>query len=277
MGQRDADKSQELLVINRGQQPLAVTVQKRNFVARPDGTLDYQADAPYAASAWLTVSPARFRLAPGATQVVTADIATPEHPDAGEHQAAIVFMVPAGTGAGNVKINRGLATPMYISVPGSSDDSVVLDRLRGPAFADGGPVNLDLDLHSAGTVHRDFRGATALHVTSAGSSTAFPDFTVLRGAARTAGAPWDPPLLCVCHPRVSLTNADGTVQSATMQVIVFPWHLSAIAAGLLLVVILLPLWYRRRGRTGVAADRAAARLRGERTDEPDQQNSGADG
>jgi hypothetical protein len=198
-------------------------------------------------------------VAPGATQVVRADIKVPAAPEPGDHQVAIVFLVAAGQSSANIKINRGIATPVYITVPGPTDDSVALGALTTPGFALRGPVDISATVHDTGTVHRDFRGKNPLVIDAAGARSAFPDFTVLRGGSRDIHTTWDPPLLCICHPTVSFANADGTVQSATVRVVVFPLDLlGALIVGAVLIVLALR-WRGRRYRAGVL--RAAERLR----------------
>lgn len=248
---RDIETTQKLQVINRGQAPLAVTVQKRNFTASTDGSLNYQENAPYAAADWMTVSPAEFEVAPGATQVVTADITMPAKPDLGDHQVALVFMVPAGKTAENIKINRGVASPVYITVPGPTDDSTKINSLTGPKFTRGGSLDITATVQNSGTVHRDFRGPSALKLQS-GSDTSFPDFTVARGATRDVTAAWDAPFVCICHPTVSIANAGGTISTATIRVIVFPWHLLLGVLAALGVVFLLMRLGRRNFRAQVA-------------------------
>lgn len=251
-------RTAEIQVVNRGQVAVPVTVQKRNFTAGPDGALNFQPDAPYAAADWMTVAPESFQVAPGATQVVTADITVPAAPEPGDHQVALVFLVPAGATSANIKINRGIATPVFITVPGPTDDSASISGLTASWFVLGGPVDISAQLHSTGTVHRDFRADSPLLVDSAGGTTAFPDFTVLRGATRDVATAWDPPLMCICHPTVSFSNAGGSIQTATVQVIVFPLHLLGIAIAAALIILLVVRWRRRHFRATVL--RAAAGL-----------------
>ena len=249
--------TQQVMVVNRGSTAVHVVVQKRNFTAGPDGSLTYRRDAPFAAADWVTVSPTSFEAKPGMTQVVSATIKMPARPEPGDHQTALIFLVPAGKTAGNVKINRGVGTPMYVTVPGPVDESATLSRLTAPTFVAKGPVELTAHVENTGTVHRDFRGPTALTVSGTGSAKPFPDFTVPRGAVRDVTTSWNPPLLCVCHLTVQFANAAGP-QSQTVRVIVFPWHLLAAAVGAVLIVLLFVRLSRRRYRASVAA--AAARL-----------------
>ena len=234
----DVARAQQVTAVNQGQAPLDVTVQKRDFVQQPDGSLRWQDDAPYGASSWLTVSPESFTLAPGAAQVVTTDIEVPAEPDLGDHQAALVFLVPPTAGQGNVRLSRGTGAPVFITVPGPVDDSVAVRGLRGRGFSWTRDVPLRATVESTGTVHRDFRGPGALSVTSGGSATRLPDFTVGRGALRDVDVVWRAPLLCVCHP--TLTVPGGVAVTAATRVVVLPWYRAVgVLAGLLLAAVVV--------------------------------------
>ena len=252
VGQNDLAKPQKLLVVNQGQVPIAVTVEKRNFIGGSDGSLQFQTAAPYSASEWVTIDPTSFTMEPGESETVVATISLPPAPEPGDHQMAIVFMVPPEpTTAANITINRGIGTPFYITVPGPIDDSVAMNRLDAPGFAIDGPVTLSAVVTNTGTVHRDFRDSAPLLVDGAGTAPPFPDFNVMRGATRDISTTWDPPLICICHPSVHFTNADGSVQSATVQVIVFPLKLLGMVVGALLVGLFAVWFFRRRYRASV--------------------------
>lgn len=260
VGPDDIARTAAIQVINTGQASVPVTVQKRNFTSGPDGSLLYQDDAPYGAAHWLTVSPETFQLAPGATQVVTADIAVPPSPEPGDHQVALVFLVPAGETTANVKINRGIATPVFVTVPGPTNNSVSISDLSAPGFALRGPVDISAVLQNTGTVHRDFRGDAPLTVNSAGSATTFPDFTVLRGAVRDVNTTWDPPLLCICHPTVTYTDAAGLPQSVTATVVVFPLDLLGLLVVAAIIIVFALRWRRRRYQAAVRRAAEAVRF-----------------
>jgi P pilus assembly chaperone PapD len=258
IGQGDIAKKHEILVVNRGQDPLTVQVQKRNFFGAENGTLNFQQAAPYSASAWLTVTPTNFTVAPGQSRTVTATITVPKSPEPGDHQVALVFLVPAGKTSANIKINRGIATPVYITVAGPVNTDAWPTELKAPGFSSGGRVTVTATVRNGGTVHRDFREATPLKLTSSGNSANFPAFTVLRGATRAISTTWNPPVMCICHVKVAITNADGSVHAMSVRVIVFPWQKVLIGLGALLLMVLLIFGLRRRYRSNVV--RAAARL-----------------
>ena len=239
------DSTQQVTVVNQGEQTVSLTVQKRNFVAGPDGGLSYRPDAPYGAADWVDVHPTSLTLEPGTSQQVSATFDVPAEPEPGDHQVALVFLAPPA-GSGNVKVNRGIGAPVYVTVPGPTDDSVRLDALTGPGWSLWGKPTLTARMSSTGTVHRDFRGPTALSVGTPGHLSRFADFTVSRGADRVVSTSWDAPLVCVCRPSLTVTNADGPAQTVSTRVVVLPWW---GAAGVVLLLALgALLLVRRRSR-----------------------------
>jgi hypothetical protein len=251
---------QHFQVRNGGRSSFKVTVEKANFTAAESGALNFQPDAPYAAAAWVRFKPTHFRMAAGTTRNVTVQITKPARPEPGDHQLALIFKVPAGRNAANIRINRGIATPVFITVPGRTDNSVEVTDLRAPRYALHGPVFVTTKIHNLGTVHRDFRGRGRLRVRVNGKTAAFPDFTVLRGSTRETTLRWNPPLMCVCHATVSVPGRDGTTSAITVRIIVFPLHLLTILLGVLLGVLLLSWLVRRRYRAKVLTAAAALHM-----------------
>jgi hypothetical protein len=255
--QADVATTQEIKVINGGTQPMQVTVEKQNFVADRAGTLQFQESAPYSASTWVTVTPTTFEVPAGQTQVVSATIDVPADPEPGDHTLALVFLVPAGESASNVRINRGIGSPVFITVPGPIDASAAVTDLDAGGFVTGGPVDVRATIEDTGTVHRDFRGLTPLLLEASGGAEPFPDFTVMRGGTRDITTTWNPPLMCICHPSVTVANADGTESTRSVRVVVFPlwWALGTV--GVLLLLVAGAWLVRRRFRASVLEAAAA--------------------
>jgi hypothetical protein len=252
---------QTFQVSNGGRTPFDIEVQKRNFTANVDGTLEFQANAPYSASAWVDAEPSSFRLPPHSVMNVKVRITMPANPEPGDHQVALVFIVPSVATQSNIRINRGIGTPIYIRVPGTSIDSVQLDGLQAPRFSLSGPISFTTMVRDTGTVHRDFRGVDQLGVRVDGHNVPFPEFTVLRGTDRRITTQWrNPPLICFCKATVSITDADGVVHRVTASVTIFPVHLVAILLVVVAVLILVIRQARRRYRRQVLA--AADAIRG---------------
>ena len=245
-------------MINRGQTPLAITVQERNFTVGSDGALRYSDDAPYAASSWVSVDVERFVVEPGKAQVVAATVQAPKVYEPGDHQMALVFVVPAPESDDNIRVDRGVGLPVYVTAPGEISDSVSLSGLAAPKFVKGGVVPVTATVTNTGTVHHDFRKPSPLTVSGAGTAEPFPDFTVPRDSVRDIATTWDPPLVCICHPTVTMTSADGGVQVQSVRVVVFPWHFMAVLVGAVLLLLLVIRTSRVRYQNNVR--RAAAAL-----------------
>ena len=246
------DRTQQVTVVNQGEQTVSLTVQKRNFVAGPDGGLSYRPDAPYGAADWVDVSPTSLTLKPGTSQQVRATFDVPADPEPGDHQVALVFLAPPA-GSGNVKVNRGIGAPVYVTVPGPTDDSVRLRGLTGPRWSLWGKPTLTARMSSTGTVHRDFRGPTALSVGTPEHVSRFGDFTVSRGSERVVSTTWDAPLACVCRPSVTVANAGEPAQTLSTRVVVLPWWGPAGTVLLVALGVLLLLRSRRARRPGPAS------------------------
>ncbi len=251
IGSAEIGNVQKLVIVNRGQAPASVTVSKRNFTVALDGSLTYEANAPFAASGWITLSPTTFTVPSGAAQTVNATVKAPAGAEPGDHQVAVVFLVAAGETSGNIKINRGIASPVYITAPGPITDTTTLSGLHAPGFATGGPVTITATLHNTGTVHRDFRGSAPLKILAVGASSSFPDFTVPRDSVRNVSTTWNPPFMCICHPSVQIANTGAAVQISTIRVIIFPWPTFAIAIAALFLLILLIKLSRRHYRRSI--------------------------
>ena len=174
----------------------------------------------------------------------------------------------ASDSSGNIKINRGIGVPILITAPGAVDDSVALSALSAPAFVTGGPVTIAASMRNTGKVHRDFRGNSPLAVDAPGTTTTFPDFTVTRGATRDVSTTWNPPVFGIFNPTVTFTNPDGSVQTASVRVIVFPVVPAIIFVGALLVLLLLVLLGRRGYRASVRKAAVALQTATVSGDEP---------
>jgi hypothetical protein len=258
VGQTETRITEHVEVVNSGHAPFVVTVEKENFSGADNGTMDFQPKAPYSASRWVTIDPTHFVVAPGATQVVNARISVPANAEPGDHQIGLVFLVPAGKTSANIKINRGIAIPVYVTAPGPISDTASISHLTAPGLTTGGPVTITAQIHDSGSVHRDFRGPAALKLDAGGRTAVFPDFTVMRDSTRKITTTWHPPFMCLCHVSVSIPGAHGATRSATVQILVIPAVPlgSGVLALLLLAVIIVAA--RRRYRRSVL--RAAARL-----------------
>ena len=168
------DDLQWFRVANKGRLPVDIVVNRANFTMDRDGKVIFEQNVPNSAAEWLEVRPSGFHLAPDQERQVAVRINPPARPDNGEHQVALLFVAPAGPGGGNIKLNRAIGTPLYITVPGPIDTSVRVHGLRMPEFAMGGPVEFGATVDNLGTIHRDFFGKKSLNVRVDGRDVPFP-------------------------------------------------------------------------------------------------------
>lgn len=248
-------------VANTGSRPLHVDLSLREFSQAPNGQVTFTRPGPLSAASWVTLSETGLDLRPGERRPVRARIAVPADAEPGERQVGVLFKVPARRGRGNVSISGSVAAQLLIQVPGQVVRRTGLGALQLPTLSDGGPVQMRLEVHNRGNVHRDFIGPGARLVADAqGQRVPLPEFVVLRNSTRLIEAGWnDPPLACVCRVAVRTDDGQGHPLLATARVIVFPFRLTigVIVAAVGLFLLLRSL--RRRGHR-----REESRLEGAR-------------
>jgi len=246
-------KTQRFQVWNNGTIPLDVTSRVETLAQRLDGAALPQHSAPYSATNWLTVIPGRFRIRPGHRQWVRVHIQIPARPEPGDHDLALVFMVPPRPGHGNIHIAEGIGVPLLITVPGKVTDNVSVTGLDTPGFSAGGAVPLTATVREAGNVHHSFReDGHRLEARSGSATVLFPPITVLRESTVTMHTRWEhPPALCICHISVTVAS-EGHISAATATVVIFPVVPVAVVTGSALLLLAAFLLIRRHHRRRVA-------------------------
>ncbi|MBB4944261.1 P pilus assembly chaperone PapD [Streptosporangium album] len=226
MSPHQSISTQHFQVVNTGRITADVDVTATSLEQHPDGSLTYPPTAPYSAAHWVSMTPRHFRLDPGAVRQVRVRLTMPAQPEPGEHYVALLSLVPSQEQHEHVQINRGVAVPLLVTVPGSAVDSVTLTELGTSGFSAGGPITLTAVVKDTGTVHHDFFGPDHNLVAEAdGRKIAFPDFTVLRGSTRTVTTQWaDPPLACICHIKVAIPQKGLPPHVLEATVVRFPLY-----------------------------------------------------
>jgi hypothetical protein len=245
-------KTQRIQVVNRGRHPLDVSTKIETLAQRHDGSSLPQI-GPWSATHWLTLTPDHFQLQPGHRQWVRVDIQIPAQPEPGDHDLALIFMIPPRPGGGNIHISQGIGVPVLITVPGQVTDDVSVTGLRAPGFSAGGSVPLTATVREAGNVHHSFRGdGHRLEARSGSATVLFPPISVLRESTITMQTRWEhPPALCICHVSVTIAS-DGHVSQATTTVVIFPVVPVASTVGSVLLLLAVLLLVRRHHRRRVS-------------------------
>jgi len=258
-------RTHRVQIQNRGSEPLDVTAKVESLAQRSDGSSLPVQNAPFAATGWLTVVPDHFLVQPGHRQWVKVQIRIPAQPEPGDHDLALVFVVPPRPGHGNLHVAEGIGVPVLITVPGQVNDAVSVTGLHAPGFSAGGAVPLTATVREAGNVHHSFRDDGHRLAARSGSATVlFPPFSVLRESTVTMRTQWaHPPALCICHVSVTVASA-GHVSQATATVVIFPVVPVASATGGVLLLLagflLIRRHHRRRMAEAFQAGRGAGGL-----------------
>jgi hypothetical protein len=240
-------KTQRLEIENRGVVPLLVTARLESMAQGPTGAALPGPAAPYSAATWITVVPRQFQVKPGTRRYIQIRFHLPRKPEPGDHNAAIIFMLPARPGRGNIRVAPGIGVPTLITVPGPVIDDVNVRGLKAPDLAAWGPIQLAATVRESGDVHHSFVGRHGrLRASAGGASVLFPPITVLRGTTVTLTTTWaDHPVICICHITTAVVS-DGHRSIATVTVVIFPLIGVLIGIGVLLAILLIFLLYRRR-------------------------------
>ena len=253
-------KPQWLEIENRGSVPLTVDAQLQGLAQNSNGSSLLEADAPYSATTWVTLSPDHFQVGPGTRRYIRVLVRVPPNPEPGDRNLAIIFLLPALAGRGNIHVAQGIGVPVLLTVPGRVIDHVSLAKLAAPGFSAGGPINMTATVRESGDVHHSFiSGKGRLAARSGGATVLFPPFTVLRDSTVTVTTKWqDPPVICWCHITSSVTS-DGQLTTVAATVVIFPVLPVVIGAGVIAALLLTFQFLRLRQRHRLSAAYDAGR------------------
>jgi hypothetical protein len=257
---RQVISTQRLQVANTGSVRLNVHAQVQKLAQAKNGSSLPQANAPASDVGWVTVVPSHFFVPPGTSQRILVRIRIPPHPEPGDHDLAILFMVPPVPGKGNIHISAGIGIPVLIAVPGRVIDHVGVTSLHTQGFSMGGNIPLAATVRESGDVHHSFRGPRNRLVAQVGETAVlFPPITVLRGSTITLNTKWtDHPVMCVCHVKVAVFS-DGRRSMAAATVVIFPVVQVLSGIGAIVALLAAFLLARRYQRSKLTAAYEAGR------------------
>jgi hypothetical protein len=255
------------MVQNTGSIWLDVHARVVKLAQAKDGSALPEANALSLGVGWVRVVPSHFFVRPGTSRRIFVHIRVPRHPEPGDHDVAILFMVPPARGKGNIHISAGIGVPVLITVPGQVIDNVSVTGLHVAGFSAGGAISLAATVRESGDVHHSFRGPhNRLVARVGGTAVMFPPITVLRGSTITMATKWTGhPVMCICHVSVALVSG-GHRSTAVATVVIFPVFQVLSAIGILLALLAAFLLARRYQRSKLTAAYEAGR-----------QNNGLDG
>ena len=247
-------RTQRLEIENRGSVTLNVHVGLQTLTQNRNGSSVLAPEGPYSAAHWITVVPNHLFVPSATRRYVLVHIRVPPHPEPGDQDLAITFVLPAQRGHGNIHVASGIGVPTVITVPGRVIDHVNVTGLVAPGFSDGGAITLTATVRETGDVHHSFTGPHNRLTARAGRATiVFPPLTVLRGSTVTFTTKWTHhPIACVCHLSTTIVS-DGRRSVATATVVIFPAVPAGAGVAVLLVLLIAFLLYRRAWHRKLAA------------------------
>jgi len=117
------------------------------------GLLPEKDTSPYSARTFITVSPQKFHLEPGASQEVKATIAVPQDAGMGGRYAMITIH-NAPTGSGSTLIVTAISVPMVITLTGSGATKTgAITKLTVADLIPGQPIKIITELKNTGNSH----------------------------------------------------------------------------------------------------------------------------
>ncbi len=257
---RPVIRTARLEIENRGSIRLDVHARVVKLAQAKDGSSLPEENAPSSDLGWVTVVPSHLFVQPGTRQRVFVHIRVPPHAEPGDHDVAILFMVPPARGKGNIHLSAGIGIPVLITVPGRVVDNVSVTGLHVAGFSAGGTISLAATVRESGNVHHSFRAPHARLAARAGGTTVlFPPISVLRGSTITMDTKWaDHPVMCVCHVSVTLMS-DGHRSTAVATVVIFPVFQVLSGIGAIVALLAAFLLVRRYQRSRLTAAYEACR------------------
>jgi hypothetical protein len=249
-------RTQRLEIENRGRTRLNIHARLESVAQRANGSalLESDANAPYSAVRWVTVVPDHFYVRPGARRYIQVQFHVPQHPEPGDHDLAIILLVPPRPGKGNIHVAEGIGVPTLITVPGKVIDDVSVASLAAPGFSAGGPISLTATVRESGDVHHSFTGTHGrLEARVDGATVMFPPITVLRDSTITVATKWaNPPLICFCRITTAVIS-HGHRTTVTATVVIFPAIQVLTGIGVIITLVLAFLLIRRYQRRRLTA------------------------
>jgi hypothetical protein len=244
--------AQEIMVSNRGDGPLPITMQVSGFVpvGQQGGVgLTEAEQAEFGIVSWTTVTPGEFLLQPKEDKVITFLIDVPADAPPGGHYVSILASI-GSSGSGGLAVGQRIGALVLLRVAGDIVEQAELASFSGPTLAAKGPVTFDLLVSNSGNVH--VRPAAALTVkgTFGGEITklTLEPQNVLPESERAFSAEWDTGWRIGRYTveYEGVYGSQNTPLTGSITVIIFPWPIAAPVLAVLLVLAFLVIRGRQR-------------------------------
>jgi hypothetical protein len=206
----------------------------------------------WAASTWIQVSPANFRIKPGETKSLMLTVLTPKDALPGGHYAMVLHSPEnqiAISGSGS-EIQTNVGTLAYITVAGPITQKAQIIDFSAPRFSEYGPINFQTIVKNLSDIHITPVGAVVVK-NSLGLKTAELDLTstnIFPLTTRTLTNTLNRKLLLGRY-RAQINAAYGTaggLLTATLFFWVIPWRLIILLIIMVIIIGTLSSLFTRR-------------------------------
>jgi hypothetical protein len=142
-------------VRNRGTETRNIEVRIEDFTAQGDeGQIALTEKGPDSVSAWTTLDPRSFDLAPGQEREVTATVKIPASGAVGGQYGSFVFgAVPESANPNEAAVGQEVASLFLVRVGGEVNEQLAFTRFEAPGFSETGPVTMNMTFTNGGNVH----------------------------------------------------------------------------------------------------------------------------
>ena len=150
--------NQDVYLDNLTEQPITITVDKKNFTARgEEGSVSLNDDtSTYSLASWISVTPVKAVIQPHQSQKFTYTVSVPANAEPGGHFGSLVFRtIPNATlnGSGAV-LSQEVASLILLKIPGDiAENATTQSFTTDKQFYEFGPVQFDLRVKNNSDVH----------------------------------------------------------------------------------------------------------------------------
>lgn len=250
----------EIKIRNETNSERVLSTKIKDFIVKDDlGTpIALESDDPaqnrWAASNWISTSPARFRLKPGETKALVLTVIVPEDALPGGHYSMVLHSPDdqatlSETGA---TVKHQIGTLVYITIPGVIKQDARISEFFAPRFSEYGPINFKTIIRNLSDIHITPVGRIAVTNWLNGKTANLPleEINIFPNASRQYDNTLNRKILFGRY-KARLATAYGTaggVLTATLFFWVIPWRLILFLSLSLIITIILIILLRQKIR-----------------------------
>jgi len=250
-----------LKVINATTNDLTFTVSIKDFIVEdtngtpkflPTNTLSNK----YSAASWIEVTPSTFTVKPQQKQELNYFIRVPLAARPGGHYAAITYAPNTGlgvSGTGTI-VNTEAGSLFYVTVNGPIVENSLVSKFFANPFQEYGPVKILTQIKNLGDLHIAPKAKINVSGLFYNKSQGLQTHNIFPEAARDFENTFGQTLM-IGRYRAVLLGSYGVNNNmplvASVYFWVFPWRIAVVIVLTIVALILLMLYFRKRGKEGL--------------------------